>query len=135
VSLIAAQASKYTLACMFSSGKSFKILTASWFPSVMSLDCQNSLRLVNSHGEQPRLWQGYRGRYSLNIWDVGGQKTIRSYWRNYFEQTDGLVWVVDSSDVRRLDDCRAELHNLLKEEVNCIANHTINCFIFASNSF
>ncbi|GJN41272.1 hypothetical protein PR202_gn00620 [Eleusine coracana subsp. coracana] len=55
-------------------------------------------------------------RYSLNIWDVGGQKTIRSYWRNYFEQTDGLVWVVDSSDIRRLDDCRAELHNLLKEE-------------------
>ncbi|KAF6986616.1 hypothetical protein CFC21_004347 [Triticum aestivum] len=55
-------------------------------------------------------------KYSLNIWDVGGQKTIRSYWRNYFEQTDGLVWVVDSSDVRRLDDCRTELHNLLKEE-------------------
>ncbi|ERN00487.1 hypothetical protein AMTRI_Chr05g56710 [Amborella trichopoda] len=55
-------------------------------------------------------------RYVLNIWDVGGQKTIRSYWRNYFEQTDGLVWVVDSSDFRRLDDCRLELHNLLKEE-------------------
>lgn len=56
-------------------------------------------------------------RYTLNIWDVGGQRTIRSYWRNYFEQTDGLVWVVDSSDLRRLDDCRIELHNLLKEEV------------------
>lgn len=54
--------------------------------------------------------------YRLNIWDVGGQKTIRSYWRNYFEQTDGLVWVVDSSDLRRLDDCKEELHNLLKEE-------------------
>ncbi|XP_006361589.1 ADP-ribosylation factor-like protein 2 isoform X1 [Solanum tuberosum] len=57
-------------------------------------------------------------KYTLNIWDVGGQKTIRSYWRNYFEQTDGLVWVVDSSDLRRLDDCRYELHNLLKEETN-----------------
>lgn len=56
-------------------------------------------------------------RYTLNIWDVGGQKTIRSYWRNYFEQTDGLVWVVDSSDLRRLDDCKSELDNLLKEEV------------------
>lgn len=56
-------------------------------------------------------------RYTLNIWDVGGQKTIRSYWRNYFEQTDGLVWVVDSSDLRRLDDCKMELDNLLKEEV------------------
>ncbi|KAJ0526433.1 putative small GTPase superfamily, ARF/SAR type, P-loop containing nucleoside triphosphate hydrolase [Helianthus annuus] len=54
--------------------------------------------------------------YTLNIWDVGGQKTIRSYWRNYFEQTDGLVWVVDSSDLRRLDDCKFELDNLLKEE-------------------
>ena len=59
------------------------------------------------------------GRYTLNIWDVGGQRTIRSYWRNYFEQTDGLVWVVDSSDLRRLDDCKMELDNLLKEEVWC----------------
>ncbi|KAK6922710.1 Small GTPase superfamily, ARF/SAR type [Dillenia turbinata] len=54
--------------------------------------------------------------YTLNIWDIGGQRTIRSYWRNYFEQTDGLVWVVDSSDLRRLDDCKMELDNLLKEE-------------------
>lgn len=58
-------------------------------------------------------------RYTLNIWDVGGQRTIRSYWRNYFEQTDGLVWVVDSSDHRRLDDCKVELDNLLKEDVRC----------------
>uniref|UniRef100_A0A0A0KGG8 ADP-ribosylation factor-like protein 2 n=1 Tax=Cucumis sativus TaxID=3659 RepID=A0A0A0KGG8_CUCSA len=55
-------------------------------------------------------------KYTLNIWDVGGQKTIRSCWRNYFEQRDGLVWVVDSSDLRRLDDCKSELDNLLKEE-------------------
>jgi hypothetical protein len=34
----------------------------------------------------------YRG-YKLNVWDVGGQKTLRSYWRNYFEATDGLIWV------------------------------------------
>ena len=31
------------------------------------------------------------GDYTLNIWDVGGQRTIRAYWRNYFESTDGLV--------------------------------------------
>merc|ERR1712167_169032 len=45
----------------------------------------------------------YKG-YKLNIWDVGGQQTIRSYWRNYFEQTDGLVWVVDSADRGRLEN-------------------------------
>ncbi|KAJ3295425.1 ADP-ribosylation factor-like protein 2 [Borealophlyctis nickersoniae] len=55
--------------------------------------------------------------YKLNIWDVGGQKSIRSYWRNYFEQTDGLVWVVDSADrPDRMEDCRKELAALLKEE-------------------
>eukprot|EP01050_Picozoa_sp_SAG11_P005926 SAG11_NODE_438_length_9463_cov_47.214957_6_plen_339_part_00 len=27
--------------------------------------------------------------------DVGGQQTIRAYWRNYFETTEGLIWVVD----------------------------------------
>eukprot|EP00850_Spirogloea_muscicola_P024357 SM000688S20533 [mRNA] locus=s688:101:1086:+ [translate_table: standard] len=54
--------------------------------------------------------------YQLNIWDVGGQKTLRPYWRNYFENTEGLIWVVDSSDRRRLQDCRAELQGLLQEE-------------------
>ncbi len=52
----------------------------------------------------------------MNIWDIGGQKTIRSYWRNYFEQTDGVIWVVDSSDKMRLEDTKMELHSLLKQE-------------------
>eukprot|EP00731_Ephydatia_muelleri_P027711 Em0019g584a len=52
----------------------------------------------------------------LNFWDVGGQRSLRSYWRNYFESTDGLIWVVDSADRRRLEDCKAELHKLLLEE-------------------
>jgi ADP-ribosylation factor-like protein 2 len=55
--------------------------------------------------------------YKLNIWDVGGQKSIRSYWKNYFEQTDGLIWVVDSADrADRFEDCKKELQELLKEE-------------------
>ncbi|EDV91400.1 ADP-ribosylation factor-like protein 2 [Drosophila grimshawi] len=54
--------------------------------------------------------------YTLNMWDVGGQKSLRSYWRNYFECTDGLVWVVDSADRMRLDTCKQELQILLQEE-------------------
>lgn len=27
----------------------------------------------------------------LNVWDIGGQRKIRPYWRNYFEFTDILV--------------------------------------------
>jgi len=29
--------------------------------------------------------------FKLNVWDIGGQKSIRPYWRNYFDQTDALV--------------------------------------------
>ncbi|CAN9095858.1 ADP-ribosylation factor [Alternaria alternata] len=54
--------------------------------------------------------------YKLNIWDVGGQKTLRTYWKNYFEKTDTLIWVVDATDRERIDDCRNELAGLLLEE-------------------
>lgn len=57
-------------------------------------------------------WQ----EYQLNVWDVGGQKCLRSYWRNYFDSTDCLIWVVDSSNSARLNDCREELHKLIQEE-------------------
>jgi len=58
----------------------------------------------------------YNDQYDVHLWDVGGQKTIRAYWRNYFEKTDGLIWVVDSADRVRLELCKRELHALLKEE-------------------
>jgi len=48
---------------------------------------------------------------------VGGQKTLRTYWKNYFEKTDTLIWVVDATDRQRLEDCRVELAGLLVEEV------------------
>ena len=41
---------------------------------------------------------------------------MRSYWRNYFEKTDALIWVVDATDRLRIQDCREELHGLLQEE-------------------
>merc|ERR1711879_223948 len=54
--------------------------------------------------------------FKLNVWDIGGQKTIRPYWSNYFESSDALVYVIDSSDRRRLDESGAELKELLAED-------------------
>ena len=64
---------------------------------------------------------------NLNIWDVGGQKTIRSYWRNYFEATEAIIWVVDSGDKVRLNDCKEELHKLLLTEKLAGATLLIFC--------
>jgi len=60
--------------------------------------------------------------------DVGGQKTLRSYWRNYFEKTDALIWVVDATDRLRIEDCKEELHGLLQEEVG---THALHSYMFA----
>ncbi|RNF08118.1 ADP-ribosylation factor 3 [Trypanosoma rangeli] len=54
--------------------------------------------------------------FKLNMWDIGGQKAIRVYWPNYFDEVDCLIYVVDSADRRRLDETAAELENLLQEE-------------------
>ncbi|QSL65395.1 hypothetical protein MERGE_002705 [Pneumocystis wakefieldiae] len=57
------------------------------------------------------------GCYKLNIWDIGGQKVLRGYWRNYFEFTDAIVWTVDLSDRMRVKECCQVLKILLKEDV------------------
>lgn len=54
--------------------------------------------------------------WTLNIWDIGGQKSLRSFWRNYFEETDALFWVVDSTAPERLELCWQELARVLQVE-------------------
>jgi len=39
---------------------------------------------------------------SFTVWDVGGQDKIRPLWRHYFQNTDGLIFVVDSNDRERI---------------------------------
>lgn len=51
------------------------------------------------------------------MWDIGGQREIRPYWRNYYDQTDALVYVVDSSDEARVEEVKENLQELLAEEL------------------
>ena len=51
------------------------------------------------------------------MWDIGGQREIRPYWRNYYEQTDALVYVVDSADEMRVEEVKGNLQELLAEEL------------------
>jgi small GTP-binding protein len=57
----------------------------------------------------------YKG-FNLNIWDVGGQDRRRLLWRHYYDKTHGLIFVVDSNDIRRIEEARIELHKLLKAD-------------------
>ena len=54
--------------------------------------------------------------FKMNVFDIGGQKAIRPYWKNYYENTDALIWVVDSADRKRVEETLIELTELLAEE-------------------
>jgi len=53
---------------------------------------------------------------SFTVWDVGGQDKIRPLWRHYFQNTQGLIFVVDSNDKERVAESRDELHKMLAED-------------------
>lgn len=53
---------------------------------------------------------------SFTVWDVGGQDKIRPLWRHYFQNTQGLIFVVDSNDRERFNEARDELNRMLQED-------------------
>merc|ERR1712087_583604 len=47
---------------------------------------------------------------------VGGQDKIRPLWRHYYQNTQGVIFVVDSNDRDRVGEARDELHRMLNED-------------------
>lgn len=79
------------------------------------------------------------GSVRFRAWDLGGSKKctlliilgheqVRGMWRDYFQGTDAIIFMVDSGDEERFEETRKvhsivrflmfykELHALLKEE-------------------
>ncbi|XP_009318253.1 PREDICTED: ADP-ribosylation factor-like protein 11 [Pygoscelis adeliae] len=52
-------------------------------------------------------------RVSFTLWDVGGQGSLRASWPDYLEDTNTLVFVLDSTDTARLPEAAAALEEAL----------------------
>ena len=52
----------------------------------------------------------------MNVWDVGGQDKIRALWKYYYQNTEGVIYVVDSADRERIQESAIELRKLLAEQ-------------------
>jgi ADP-ribosylation factor protein 1 len=52
----------------------------------------------------------------FTMWDVGGQDKLRPLWRHYFQNTNGIIFVVDSNDRDRVAQARDELQKMLAED-------------------
>ncbi|XP_007660883.1 ADP-ribosylation factor-like [Ornithorhynchus anatinus] len=68
------------------------------------------------------------GHVTFTVWDVGGQKRIRALWRHYYANTEGLVFVVDSTDLERFGEAAAELEAILDHEEMC----GVPCLVLAN---
>ena len=53
---------------------------------------------------------------NLTVWDVGGQEKIRILWKHYYKKTDGLIYVVDSADINRIEESAEILKEIMKDE-------------------
>ena len=51
----------------------------------------------------------------FTVWDVGGQDKIRPLWRHYFQNTQGLIFVVDSNDRERISEAKDELQKMVNK--------------------
>ncbi|KAI3405392.2 WBP1 [Candida oxycetoniae] len=52
---------------------------------------------------------------NLKFWDLGGQRSLRNMWSRYFKQCHGIIFVIDSTDTARFQECYETLID--------IANH------------
>ncbi|KAH1105720.1 hypothetical protein J1N35_009488 [Gossypium stocksii] len=51
----------------------------------------------------------------FTVWDVGGQEKLRPLWRHYFNNTDGLIYVVDSLDRERIGQAKQEFQAIIND--------------------
>ncbi|KAL2629239.1 hypothetical protein R1flu_013925 [Riccia fluitans] len=57
----------------------------------------------------------HQNNVSFTVWDVGGQSKIRQLWCHYFHDAQGLIFVVDSTDINRMKEAQEELQRLMDD--------------------
>mmetsp|Transcript_85302 Transcript_85302/g.204346 ORF Transcript_85302/g.204346 Transcript_85302/m.204346 type:complete len:221 (-) Transcript_85302:23-685(-) len=54
---------------------------------------------------------------TMFCWDVGGRCSLRPYLRRFYENADGIIYVVDSADRKRFEQAGDELRQILQDEL------------------
>jgi len=53
---------------------------------------------------------------NMTMWDIGGQEKIRPLWRHYYDNVDGVIFILDSNDCGRIEEVKTELHYIMSED-------------------
>ena len=65
----------------------------------------------------------------LTVWDLGGQDKLRTLWKYYYENSDVLIFVIDSCDIERMKEANQELYKILVNE----SSMNFKCILFYWN--
>jgi small GTP-binding protein len=52
---------------------------------------------------------------AFTMYDVAGGKKSRELWKHYYEDTDGMVWMVDAADAERFKESSDALAKAMKD--------------------
>uniref|UniRef100_H0WJB1 ARF like GTPase 13B n=1 Tax=Otolemur garnettii TaxID=30611 RepID=H0WJB1_OTOGA len=55
-----------------------------------------------------------QGKFEVTIFDLGGGKRIRGIWKNYYAESYGVIFVVDSSDEERMEETKETMSEVLR---------------------
>ena len=62
------------------------------------------------------LYFDFVGGISFTTFDLGGHKTARRIWKEYFPAVDAIVFMIDANDRPRFEESKDELAGLLADE-------------------
>ncbi|XP_008198970.1 ADP-ribosylation factor-like protein 4A [Tribolium castaneum] len=78
----------------------------------------NTVPTIGFNCEKVKGMMGKAKGINFLVWDVGGQEKLRPLWKSYTRCTDGIVFVLDSVDVERMEEAKMELMRTVKAPEN-----------------
>lgn len=55
----------------------------------------------------------------LSFWDLGGQLELQSLWDKYYQESHGIIYVIDSNDRDRMEESK-EVFGKIKRMISQI---------------
>ena len=69
-------------------------------------------------------------KMNLTVWDVGGQDKLRPLWKHYFQNSDALIFIIDSCDQERFEEAKEEFYKIYTDEN---LRKTLKCILIFAN--